>query len=86
MLDDKKKSEFLIKFGNKVVEIKKKKKLSFRDIANNCDLDHSYIGKIAKGTENITLETVLNLSYGLGEMPKVLMDFYFEMKEEDIQK
>lgn len=66
MLDESKKIDFLVKFGEKVSEIKKLKGLSYRKIVANCDLDSSYISKIAIGTENITLETVLNLAYGLG--------------------
>ncbi|MBC9797872.1 helix-turn-helix domain-containing protein [Sinomicrobium weinanense] len=81
----KKKKEFLIQFAKRLGQLKETKKLSFRDIAENCDLDASFISKIEKGTENITLETVLNLLYGLNIQPKELFDFHFELKNDDIR-
>ncbi|MHA7831268.1 MAG: helix-turn-helix domain-containing protein [Flagellimonas sp.] len=86
MLDEKKKNEFKAKFGKQLGKIKKDKKLSFRNIAKNCDLDSSFISKIEKGTENITLETVLNLLYGLNVQPGELFDFYVELNKDDIRK
>jgi len=86
MLDEKRKEEFKIKFGNKLSQIKKSKKISYRKIAENCDLDHSFISKIAKGTENITLDTVLNLLYGLNIQPKDLFDFPIELDKDDVRK
>lgn len=86
MLDEKKKGEFKVKFGNQLGKIKKDKKLSFRNIAKNCDLDSSFISKIEKGTENVTLETVLNLLYGLNVQPSELFDFYIELNKDDIRK
>jgi len=86
MLDEKKKDEFKAKFGKQLGKIKKDKKLSFRNIAKNCDLDPSFISKIEKGTENITLETVLNLLYGLNVQPRELFDFHIELNKDDIRK
>ncbi|MGS2760991.1 helix-turn-helix domain-containing protein [Sinomicrobium sp. M5D2P9] len=86
MLDDKKKKEFIVKFAQKLGEIKKSKNLSFRKIAANCDLDASFISKIEKGTENITLETILNLLYGLDVQPKELFDFHVDLKKDDVRR
>ena len=86
MLDEKKKTEFLAQFGKRLGQIKESKGLSYRTIAKNCDLDASFISKIEKGTENITLETLLNLLYGLNIHPREMFDFDFEIKQDDIRK
>lgn len=86
MLDEKKKEEFKAKFGKQLGQIKDDKNLSFRGIAKNCDLDASFISKIEKGTENVTLETVLNLLYGLNVQAKELFDFEIELSKDGIRK
>lgn len=55
--------------------LRKSKKLSFRKLALNCDIDHSDIKKFEKGEKNITLLTMLELAKGLGIPAKELMDF-----------
>lgn len=82
MINEATKSEFLLHFGKRLGEIKKQKGLSYRKIAENCDLDASFISKIEKGTENITLETILNLSYGLKIHPKEFFDFKVDLEKE----
>ncbi|MEZ7505428.1 helix-turn-helix domain-containing protein [Flavobacterium sp. Arc2] len=82
MINETTKSAFLLQFGKRLGEIKKQKGLSYRKIAENCDLDASFISKIEKGTENITLETILNLSYGLKIQPKEFFDFRVDLEKE----
>ena len=82
MINETTKSEFLLQFGKRLGEIKKQKGLSYRKIAENCDLDASFISKIEKGTENITLETILNLSYGLKIQPKEFFDYKVDLDKE----
>jgi transcriptional regulator with XRE-family HTH domain len=82
MINETTKSNFLLQFGKRLGEIKKQKGLSYRKIAENCDLDASFISKIEKGTENITLETILNLSYGLRIQPKEFFDFKVDLDKE----
>jgi transcriptional regulator with XRE-family HTH domain len=82
MINETTKSEFLLQFGKSLGEIKKQKGLSYRKIAENCDLDASFISKIEKGTENVTLETILNLSYGLKIQPKEFFDFKVDLEKE----
>jgi transcriptional regulator with XRE-family HTH domain len=82
MINETTKSEFLLQFGKRLGEIKKQKGLSYRKIAENCDLDASFISKIEKGTENVTLETILNLSYGLKIQPKEFFDFKVDLEKE----
>lgn len=75
MISDVTKQEFLDAFGNRIEEIRKEKKLTYRKIAENCDLDNSYISKIAKGQANITLETILEIMKGLDSAPSELFNF-----------
>jgi len=64
--------------GRKFSEIRKAKKLSFRKLAQQCNIDYSDLSKIEKGQINITLLTLIELSKGLGVHPKELLDVEFE--------
>jgi len=68
-------ADILRKFGSHLLAIRKRKKLSYRKIALNCDVDYSDISKIEKGERNPTLLTVVELAKGLGVSLKELMDF-----------
>jgi transcriptional regulator with XRE-family HTH domain len=68
-------TEILNKFGRHLLAIRKRKKLSYRKIALNCDVDYSDISKIEKGERNPTLLTVIELAKGLGVSLKELMEF-----------
>jgi transcriptional regulator with XRE-family HTH domain len=68
-------ADILTKFGSHLQAIRKRKKLSYRKIALNCDIDYSDISKIEKGERNPTLLTVVELAKGLGVPLKELMDF-----------
>lgn len=67
--------EFLSKFGEQLRSIRLKSGLSYREMAQRCDLDYSYISKIEKGQHNIQLSTVLELSKGLEIHPQELFGF-----------
>lgn len=70
------KEEFLKKFGEKLKNLRTEKKLSYRQLAQRCDIDYSHISKIEKGERNIQLSTVLELAKGLEINPKL----FFEIK------
>ena len=67
--------EILIKFGRHLEYLRKQKNLSYRKIAQNCDIDYSDISKIEKGEKNITLLTILELAQGLEVEAAELMRF-----------
>ena len=69
------KNEFLILFGKEIEKHRIHQNLSYRQLAQRCDIDHSNISKIEKGEINITLSTILELSKGLKINPKELFDF-----------
>lgn len=75
-------SKFLILFGVQVGKIRKGKNLSFRQLAQKCDIDFGDLNKIEKGKQNITLFTLHELSKGLEIHPKELFDFDF-IEEKD---
>ncbi|WP_300438285.1 helix-turn-helix transcriptional regulator [Christiangramia sp.] len=75
MDDQLSKDDFLIYFGKKLKEIRTSKNLTYRKLAQRCDIDYSHISKIEKGERNIQLSTVLELSKGLEVYPKELFDF-----------
>lgn len=76
------KKDFQILFGKQLEEIRITKKLSYRQLAQRCDLDHSDISKIEKGETNIQLSSVLQLAKGLNVYPKELFDFQFDLDKE----
>ncbi len=80
ILDDK--NEFLRLFGERLGHFRTEQKLSFRELALNCNLDHSDIRKIEKGKRNIQLSTILELAKGLDIHPKELFDFEMNIEKE----
>lgn len=73
------KDEFLILFGKIIEKHRIEQNLSYRQLAQRCDIDHSNISKIEKGEINITLSTILELSKGLKLQPKQLFDFKIDL-------
>lgn len=67
--------KFLIKFGSRLLELRKNKNLSYRKLAQKCDIDHADIRKYEKGELNMTILTVVEFSKGLEVPLKELMDF-----------
>ncbi|UGS22347.1 MAG: helix-turn-helix transcriptional regulator [Flavobacterium sp.] len=76
------KDEFLILFGKIIEKHRIEQNLSYRQLAQRCDIDHSNISKIEKGEINITLNTILELSKGLKLQPNQLFDFKIDLDKE----
>lgn len=76
------KKDFQILFGKQLEKFRKAKKLSYRQLAQRCDLDYSDISKIEKGETNIQLSSVLQLSKGLNVHPSELFNFEFHLDKE----
>lgn len=66
---------FLILFGKQLRKLRDERNLSYRELAQRCNVDYSDISKIEKGQIKIQLPTVYNLSVGLEVHPKKLFDF-----------
>jgi transcriptional regulator with XRE-family HTH domain len=82
MNNKKKKKQALAEFGNRLNQLRKAKKLSFRKLAILCDIDYSDIKKFEKGEVNITILTLMELSLGLDVHPKELLNFDTEFLKE----
>ncbi|SEM74720.1 helix-turn-helix domain-containing protein [Mucilaginibacter sp. P25] len=65
----------LTSFGKHVASLRKKKKLSYRKVAQQCELEFSTIKKYEKGEFNMTFISLSELAKGLGIPLKELMDF-----------
>lgn len=72
--------------GLQIEKFRKEKGLSYRQLAQRCDVDHSNISKIEKGEIDIRISTLLELSKGLEKHPKELLDFEFDIKEYKIEE
>ncbi|MCY1464570.1 helix-turn-helix protein [compost metagenome] len=86
MITEESKNLFLHLFGKNIEKQRKHQKLSYRALAQYCDLDHSYISKIEKGEVNVTIETILELMKGLNVPAKQLFDFDFDLEKLNLVK
>ena len=59
------KKEILVKFGDRVREIRKVKGLSQEELAHKANLHRTYIGMIERGEKNITLVNIEKMSQAL---------------------
>ena len=60
------KQEILVKFGEKVREIRKNKGYSQEELAHKADLHRTYIGMIERAEKNITLLNIQKIAKALG--------------------
>lgn len=74
------KIEFRIAFGKRVEKFRKKMGLSYRELAQKCDVDHSNISKIEKGEVDLRISTIQELAKGLEVHPQELFDFKIDEK------
>jgi transcriptional regulator with XRE-family HTH domain len=63
----------LVKFGNRVRELRKKKGLSQEGLALESGLDRSYVGGVERGERNISLENIERLARALSVHPSELL-------------
>ena len=65
--------EILIKFGNRVREIRKEKNLSQEELSFKADLHRTYIGMIERAEKNITLINIDKIAKALDVEIKELL-------------
>ena len=58
--------KILIKFGERVRELRKEKKLSQEELAHNAGLHRTYVGMIERAEKNITLVNIEKVANALG--------------------
>lgn len=68
------KQNILIKFGERVREIRKEKGLSQEELAHKADLHRTYIGMIERAEKNITLINIEKIANALEVNIKELLE------------
>ena len=69
------KTEANIKFGKRVVVLRKLKNLSQEKLAIECGFDRTYIGTIERGEKSATINSIVRLANGLNVLLKELFDY-----------
>ncbi len=59
------KSEINIKFGQRVVELRKLKGIPQEELAFRCNIQRSYMGVVERGEKSVTLNTIEKIAKGL---------------------
>lgn len=59
------KTEINIKFGQRVVELRKSKGIPQEELAFRCNIQRSYMGVIERGEKSVTLNTIEKIAKGL---------------------
>jgi len=77
------KEEILTNIGKKFKECRKKLGLSLRKLDADIGIDHSYIAKIERGEENLTIDTIAVFLKKYKLQPNELFDF---LLAEDFEK
>lgn len=67
----------LKKFGIKIKELRKQKKLSQEQLASKANLHWTYISGIERGLRNTSLLNILKLARALEITPRELLEFDF---------
>lgn len=67
-----------IKIGNRIKELRKELGLSQEKLANNCELDRTYVASVENGKRNIS---IINLEKIIKALNVSLKDF-FDYEEE----
>lgn len=65
--------DILIKFGQRVRELRKEKNLSQEELSFRADLHRTYIGMIERAEKNITLVNIEKIAKGLDTSVNILM-------------
>ncbi len=69
---------YLEKFGENIRKRRIELDLSYRQLAQKCDVDFSAISKIEKGLKSFEFLTIIELARGLEIHPRELFDFEVE--------
>ena len=69
------KQEILIKFGERVREVRKEKRLSQEQLSFEADLHRTYIGMIERAEKNISLVNIEKIATALKLSINQLMNF-----------
>jgi transcriptional regulator with XRE-family HTH domain len=66
-----------VAIGERIAELRKAKKLSQQQFSYDADVERSYLTHVENGKKNISVETLLKITKGLG----VSLKDFFDSKE-----
>ena len=69
-------------FGKHLKKLRLSKNLTQEDLSFRCVIPQSQIGRFERGERSPTLSTIKVLAQGLGEEPKILLDFKYKIERE----
>lgn len=69
------KTEINIRFGQRVVELRKLKGIAQDELAYLCNIQRSYMGVIERGEKSVTLNTAEKIAKGLNVSIHELFNF-----------
>lgn len=71
-MNNRQEAQIQMRFGERVREIRKQKKLSQEGLALACALDRTYVGSVERGERNISLINIHKIAKALGVNTKEL--------------
>ena len=82
-MNERENKKYLKAIGNNIKALRNELKLSYRSLAQKCDVDHSQISKIEKGYVSFEILTLLELAKGLEVHPKKLLEIDWREKHNE---
>lgn len=79
-------SEFMMRFGERLKQLRISKNIPQKELALNSGLAISQVGRIERGELNTGISTICILANALGVHPKELLDFPFEIGNSSANK
>lgn len=73
-----------IEMGKRLREIRKMRKLTQEEAAEKCDITCSYYGNIERGNKKMSIETLGNISKGLGVSTDWLLFGEIQQSQEEL--
>ena len=64
-----------VKVGNRIKELRKQRGLSQEKLANNCELDRTYVASVENGKRNISIINLEKIVKALNVTLKEFFDF-----------
>ena len=64
----------LVKLGEKIADLRKRRGLTQEDLAGLADMDRSFISEIENGHKNLSVTSLIRIAEVLNERPGKLLD------------
>ena len=74
------KEKLIKQLGEKLKDLKVKSKLSYRILAQRCDLDHADIRNYENGKTDIRFTTIIELAKAYGVHPMEILDIDYKIE------